>query len=139
MVPFFGVGAAPAIIALWIYAVFPILRNTYSGLRDAAPHVVQAATAIGMTETQVLWHVRLPLAVPVVLAGVRTAGVLTVGTATLAAFVGAGGLGEPIVSGVQAVDPTIILSGAIPAAALALAVDAVLGVLERRLHPRGLG
>ena len=139
MIPFFGIGRWPAIVALWLYALFPILRNTYSGLRDAAPEAVQAATALGMTPVQVLRYVRLPLAAPVIMAGVRTAAVLTVGTATLAAFIGAGGLGEPIVSGVQAVDPTVILSGALPAAGLAIAVDGLLGVVERRLRPPGLG
>lgn len=138
LVPFVGVGAAPAILALWLYALFPILRNTYTGVRDASPSVVAAARAAGMTDAQVLRAVRMPLATPVVLAGVRTAAVLAVGTATLAAFVGAGGLGEPIVSGVQSVDTRMILSGALPAAALALVVDAVLAVLERRLAPRGL-
>jgi osmoprotectant transport system permease protein len=139
MVPLFGIGPLPAIIALWIYAVFPILRNTYSGLRDADPAAVQSGTALGMTPQQVLLQIRLPLAAPIILAGVRTAAVLTVGTATLAAFIGAGGLGEPIVSGVQAVDTTIILSGAIPAALLAILVDVGLGALERRLRPRGVG
>ena len=139
MIPCFGIGAWPAIAALWIYALFPILRNTYTGLRDAAPEAVQAATALGMTPAQVLRYVRLPLAAPVILAGVRTAAVLTVGTATLAAFIGAGGLGEPIVSGVQSVDTTVILSGALPAAALAIGVDALLGAVERRLRPPGLG
>jgi osmoprotectant transport system permease protein len=138
MIPFFGVGARPAIVALWLYAIFPILRNTYTGLRDAAPEVVQAATALGMTPAQVLRRVRLPLAMPVIMAGVRTAGVITVGTATLAAFIGAGGLGEPIVAGVQSVDTTVILSGAVPAALLAIGVDALLGAIERRLRPRGL-
>jgi len=118
--------------------VFPILRNTYTGLRDAAPAAVQAATALGMTPAQVLVQVRLPLAAPILMAGVRTAAVLTVGTATLAAFIGAGGLGEPIVSGVQSVDAALILSGALPAAALAIAVDAILGRVERRLRPRGV-
>ena len=135
MVPLFGVGALPAIIALWIYALFPILRNTYTGVRHADPAAVQAATALGMTPRQVLLQVRLPLAAPVILAGVRTAAVLTVGTATLAAFIGAGGLGELIVSGVQAVDTTLILMGAIPAALLAILVDALLGLLERRVRP----
>lgn len=138
MIPFFGVGEVPAIVALWIYSVFPILRNTYTGLRDAGPEAVQAATALGMTPNQVLRHVRVPLAAPVIMAGIRTAAVITVGTATLAAFIGAGGLGAPIVSGVQSVDATVTLSGAIPAAALAIAVDVVLGWIERRLRPRGL-
>ncbi|MFQ5600880.1 MAG: ABC transporter permease, partial [Candidatus Krumholzibacteriia bacterium] len=138
MVPFFGVGELPAIVALWLYAIFPILRNTYTGLRDAGPDAVQAAVALGMTPAQVLRQVRLPLAAPIIMAGVRTAAVITVGTATLAAFIGAGGLGEPIVSGVQSVDRTVILSGALPAAALAILVDGVLGLMERRLRPRGL-
>lgn len=138
LIPFFGVGVVPAIVALWLYSIFPILRNTYSGLRDASPAAVEAATALGMTPRQVLTRVRLPLAVPTIMAGVRTAAVITVGTATLAAFIGAGGLGVPIIAGVQLVDGRQILSGAIPAALLALLVDALLGVLERRLRPRGL-
>ena len=138
MIPFFGVGELPAIVALWVYSVFPILRNTYSGLRDAGPDAVEAATALGMTPGQVLRSVRLPLAAPFVMAGIRTAAVITVGTATLAAFVGAGGLGAPIVSGVQSVDTTVTLSGALPAALLAIVVDAALGWVERRLRPRGV-
>ncbi|GAF90467.1 unnamed protein product, partial [marine sediment metagenome] len=101
MIPLLGVGTLPAIVALWLYSIFPILRNTYTGVRDAAPDAVEAASALGMTGAQVLNRVRLPLAVPVILAGVRTSAVLTVGTATLAAFIGAGGLGVPIVAGLQ--------------------------------------
>jgi len=138
MIPLLGVGARPAVVALWIYSMFPILRNTYSGVRDAGPDAVGAAAALGMTEGQVLRRVRLPLAVPVILAGIRTAAVITVGTATLAAFIGAGGLGVPIVSGLQMADTKIILSGAVPAALLAVLVDLVLGLVERRLTPRGL-
>lgn len=108
-------------------------RNTYTGVRDASPDAVEAATALGMTPAQVLTRVRLPLAAPVILAGVRTSAVLTVGTATLAAFIGAGGLGEPIVTGLQLADTRRILSGALPAAALAVGVDAALGWLERRI------
>ena len=133
-----GIGRVPAVIALTLYAQLPILRNTYTGLREANPEAVEAAIALGMTETQVLWRVRLPLATPTIMAGVRTAGVITVGTATLAAFIGAGGLGEPIIAGVQLVDTTRILSGAIPAALLALLVDSGLGFLERSLEPAGL-
>jgi osmoprotectant transport system permease protein len=138
MIPLFGVGALPALVALWIYSIFPILRNTYTGLRDASPDVVQSASALGMTDTQVLRNVRLPLAVPVILAGVRTSAVLTVGTATLAAFIGAGGLGVPIVAGLQLADTTRILSGALPAAALALLVDRFLAAVEHVLRPRGV-
>ncbi|RMH05115.1 MAG: ABC transporter permease subunit [Nitrospirae bacterium] len=138
MIPIFGVGALPAILALWMYSLFPIVRNTYSGLRDAAPAAVEAARALGMTEWQLLWWVRFPLAAPVMMAGVRTSAVITVGTATLAAFIGAGGLGVPIVSGLQMANTTIVLSGALPAALLALAVDGILGLVERWIRPPGL-
>ena len=138
MIPLLGVGPVPALVALWIYSIFPILRNTYTGVRDAPPDAVRAASALGMTDAQVLKRVRLPLAVPVILAGVRTSAVLTVGTATLAAFIGAGGLGVPIVAGLQLADTTRILSGALPAAALALIVDRGLAGVERLLRPRGM-
>lgn len=138
MIPLLGVGWLPAVVALWIYSLYPILRNTYSGVRDAGPEAVEAARALGMTETQILRSIRLPLATPVILAGVRTAAVITVGTATLAAFIGAGGLGEPIVTGLQLADVSMILSGAVPAALLALLVDGVLALVERRLRPRGI-
>ena len=138
MIPLLGVGPVPALVALWIYSIFPILRNTYTGVRDAPPDAVEAASALGMTDAQVLKRVRLPLAVPVILAGVRTSAVLTVGTATLAAFIGAGGLGVPIVAGLQLADTTRILSGALPAAALALIVDRGLAGVERLLRPRGM-
>jgi osmoprotectant transport system permease protein len=137
-VPFLGIGTVPAVAALWIYSLFPMVRNTYTGVRDADPRAVEAATALGMTPGQVLRQVRLPLAAPFLMAGVRTAAVLTVGTATLAAFIGAGGLGEPIVTGLQLADATMILSGAVPAAALAFLVDATLGRVERRARPPGL-
>ncbi|MFY9821559.1 MAG: glycine betaine ABC transporter substrate-binding protein [Thermoanaerobaculia bacterium] len=138
MIPFLGVGPVPAIVALWIYSLFPIVRNTYSGVRDADPKAVEAATALGMTPGQILREVRLPLAAPVVMAGLRTAAVLTVGTATLAAFIGAGGLGEPIVTGLQLANSAMILSGAVPAALLALLVDGGLGWIEGALRPAGL-
>jgi osmoprotectant transport system permease protein len=138
MIPFLGVGAAPAIAALWVYSLFPIVRNTYTGVREADPRAVEGATALGMTPRQVLWLVRLPLAAPFLMAGIRTAAVLTVGTATLAAFIGAGGLGEPIVTGLQLASTSMILSGAIPAAALALLVDFLLWTVERTLRPAGV-
>ena len=138
MLPVLGVGVVPAIVALWFYSLFPILRNTFTGVRDAAPGAVEAGTALGMTDFQILRQVRLPLPAPVIMAGVRTAAVITVGTATLAAFIGAGGLGEPIVTGLQLANTRMILSGAIPAATLALVVDGVLGRVERRIEPPGL-
>ena len=138
MVPLLGIGTVPALVALWLYALFPIARGTYSGVRDADPAAVEAAEALGMTAAQRLLRVRLPLAAPVVMAGVRTAAVITVGAATLAAFIGAGGLGEPIVTGLALADPRMVLSGALPAAALALVVDGVLALVERRVAPAHL-
>jgi osmoprotectant transport system permease protein len=131
MIPLFGIGVFPALVALFLYSLYPIIRNTYTGLRDADPGAADAAQALGMTGSQVLLYVRLPLAAPVIMAGIRTAAVIDVGTATLAAFIGAGGLGDPIVSGLALSDTRMILSGAIPAALLALAVDGVLAVTER--------
>ena len=117
MIPLLGIGVLPALVALFLYSLYPILRNTYTGVRDAAPDAVAAGTALGMTPRQVLRHVRLPLAAPVIMAGIRTAAVINVGTATLAAFIGAGGLGDPIAAGLALSDTRMILSGALPAAA----------------------
>ncbi len=137
LIPLLGIGTLPALVALWIYSIFPILRGAYSGLRDADPEAVRAGQALGMTPSQVLRSISLPLSMPAIMAGVRTAAVITVGTATVAAFIGAGGLGEPIISGVQLVDGRRVLLGAIPAAVLALAVDLALGRVEIRLRPPG--
>jgi osmoprotectant transport system permease protein len=138
MIPLLGIGFVPAVVALFLYSLFPIVRNTYTGVRDADPVAVAAAVALGMTPRQALLQVRLPLAAPIILAGVRTAAVINVGTATLAAFIGAGGLGDPIVAGLALSDTRLILSGAMPAAVLALLVDGGLELVERRLTPRGL-
>ena len=138
MVPLLGVGVAPALVALWLYALYPIARGTYTGVRDADPAAVEAAEALGMTPAQRLLRVRLPLAAPVIMAGVRTAAVITVGAATLAAFIGAGGLGEPIVTGLALADTRMVLSGALPAAALALLVDGALALVEWRVSPAHL-
>ena len=138
MVPLLGIGTVPALVALWLYALFPIARGTYTGVRDADAAAVEAAEALGMTPAQRLRHVRLPLAAPVIMAGVRTAAVITVGAATLAAFIGAGGLGEPIVTGLALADTRLVLSGALPAAALALLVDGALALVEWRVGPAHL-
>lgn len=135
MIPLLGIGPVPALVALWLYALYPIARNTYSGVRDADPRAVEAATALGTTAWQRLRLVRLPLAAPVIMAGIRTAAVITVGAATLAAFIGAGGLGEPIVAGLALADTRMVLSGALGAAVLALLVDAVLALVERAVTP----
>jgi len=138
MLPLFGVGVTPALVALWLYALYPIARGTYTGVRDADPEAVEAAEALGATPGQRLLWVRLPLAAPYIMAGVRTSAVITVGAATLAAFIGAGGLGEPIVQGLALADTRLILWGAIPAALLAIGVDGVLWLVERRLRPAHL-
>jgi osmoprotectant transport system permease protein len=134
-IPLLGIGVIPALVALFLYGLYPIVRNTYTGVREVEPSAVEAATALGMTPLQVLRWVRLPLAAPTLMAGIRTAAVIAVGTATLAAFIGAGGLGDPIVAGLALSDTRMILSGAIPAALLALLVDALLAVAQRLLSP----
>ncbi len=136
LLPLLGVGTRPAIAALFLYALYPIVRNTTTGVRDADPAAAASARALGMSRRQVLLHVRLPLASGIILAGIRTAAVICVGTATLAAFIGAGGLGVPIVAGLQLNDPVILLSGALPAALLALAVDALLALVERAVRAK---
>ena len=127
-----GIGMRTAIVALVLYALLPILRNTYVGLTAVDPAILEAAEAMGMSELQILFHVRLPLAASVILAGIRTATVITIGIATIAAAIGAGGLGTFIFRGVAMVSDAVILAGAIPAALLALLADFLLGLLERR-------
>jgi osmoprotectant transport system permease protein len=138
MLPWFGIGVAPAIAALFLYGLLPILRNTVAGLRAVDAHLIEVGRGLGMRARDLLWRVELPLAIPVILAGIRTAAVISVGTATLAAFIGAGGLGDPIVTGLSTTNTDLVLSGALPAAALAMAVDAVLYGVERAATPRGL-
>jgi osmoprotectant transport system permease protein len=133
-IPFIGgIGRRTAIVALVLYALLPILRNTYVGLTGIDPAILEAAEAMGMTNTQILLRVRLPLALNVILAGIRTATVITIGVATIAAAIGAGGLGTFIFRGVAMVNDSVILAGAIPAALLAILADLLLAQLERRL------
>lgn len=131
MIPFLGIGALPAIAALFLYALLPIIRNTYTGIVEVDASVVDAAKGMGMTPQQVLLKVQLPLAMPVILAGVRTATVINVGVATLAAYIGAGGLGEFIFGGIALNNTNMILAGAIPAALLAILFDFLLSILQR--------
>ena len=134
-IPFIGgIGRRTAIFALVLYALLPILRNTYVGLTSIDPAVLQAAEAMGMTNAQILWRVRFPLALTFILAGIRTATIITIGVATIAAAIGAGGLGTFIFRGVAMVSDAVILAGAIPAALLAILADILLGWLERRLE-----
>ncbi|MGA7079327.1 MAG: ABC transporter permease [Terriglobales bacterium] len=125
-----------AILALTLYAFLPIIRNTYTGIRGVDPAVIEAGQGMGLTKVQLLFQVELPLAVSVIVSGVRVAIVISVGLATIAAAIGAGGLGEFIFRGLAMVDNTVILAGAIPAALLALMADFGLGRLERHLQPR---
>jgi osmoprotectant transport system permease protein len=136
-VPWLGENAARlAILALTGYALLPILRNTYAGIRSVDPALIDVAQAMGMTDGQRLWKVELPLGASVILAGVRTATVTCVGVATIAAAIGAGGLGELIFRGVASVDNGLVLAGAVPAALLALVADGVLGWVEKRVEVR---
>ena len=136
-VPFLGDRAARlAIVALTGYALLPILRNTYAGINSIDPALVDVANALGMTGWQRLRKVEIPLAASVILAGLRTATVICVGVATIAAAIGAGGLGELIFRGVASVDNGLVLAGAIPAALLALSADGLLGLAEKRLAVR---
>jgi len=123
-----------AIVALTLYALLPIIRNTYEGLSGVEPSVTQAARGMGMSDREVLWQVELPLAMPFILAGIRVATVISIGTATIAAAIGAGGLGELIFRGLAMVDNRVILAGAVPAALLALAADGAFGMIERMVR-----
>jgi osmoprotectant transport system permease protein len=130
-----GIGKRTAIVALVLYALLPVLRNTLTGILGVDPAVRESAVAMGMTERQVLWEVEIPLASRTILAGIRVATVTTIGTATIAAAIGGGGLGVFIFRGLASVDTAQILTGAIPAACMALAAEGGLGWLERKLSP----
>jgi osmoprotectant transport system permease protein len=132
MIPLLGIGPKPAIVALFLYALLPIIRNTYTGIQEVSSTVIEAATGMGMSPRQILYKVQLPLAMPVMLAGIRTATVINVGVATLAAYIGAGGLGEFIFGGIALNNTAMILAGAIPAALLAIIFDWLLGILQKR-------
>jgi osmoprotectant transport system permease protein len=134
-----GIGARTALTALILYALLPVIRTTAAGLRSIDPAILEAADAMGMTMRQRLWQVELPLALPAIVAGIRVSAVIGVGTVTIAAAIGAGGLGEYIYRGLSMVDATVILAGAIPVAALAMAVDGLLFIAERALSARGRG
>lgn len=134
-IPFIGgIGKRTAIVALVLYALLPILRNTYVGLTSIDPAILESAEAMGMTRGQIMLRVRFPLALSVILAGIRTATVLTIGVATIAAAIGAGGLGSFIFRGVAMVNDALLLAGAVPAALLAILADFLLGLIERRLR-----
>ena len=133
-----GIGARTAMVVLVFYALLPIVRNTYTGITGVDPAIRQAALGMGLTDRQLLMRVELPLALPVIFAGLRVATVVSVGVATIAAYIGAGGLGSLIFRGINMLDNRLILAGAIPAALMALGADWGLGRVERRLTPAGL-
>lgn len=137
-VPFFGISARTAIAALFLYGLLPIVRNTATGLQDIAPSIRESAIALGLTRPAQLFQIYLPIASRTILAGIKTSAVINIGTATLAALIGAGGLGEPIISGLNLNDHRTILQGAIPAAVLALVVQWAFDLLDRFLIPKGL-
>ena len=138
MIPLLGIGTRPAIAALFLYGLLPIVRNTHAGLVGIAPDLRESADALGLPAAFRLFRVELPLASPSILAGVKTSAVIAVGTATLGALVGAGGFGQPILTGIRLADTALLLEGALPAAALALAVEAAFEGVERLVVPRGL-
>ena len=138
MIPIFGIGVKTAIAALFLYSLLPIMRNTYTGIKDVDRATIEAARGVGMTNMQILFKVELPLAIPVIMAGIRTAAVINVGNATLAAFIGAGGLGDFIFLGITRGIDGLILLGAIPATLLAIVLETFFSAVERWTTPEGL-
>ncbi|HJR12746.1 MAG TPA: glycine betaine ABC transporter substrate-binding protein [Rhodanobacteraceae bacterium] len=138
MIPLFGIGAKPAIAALFLYSLLPIVRNTHAGLTGIQPSLLESAAALGLPPRVRLWRVELPLALRSILAGVKIAAVINVGTATLGALIGAGGYGQPILTGIRLDSIPLIMEGAVPAALLALVMQGVFELIERALTPRGL-
>ena len=138
MIPLLGIGGPPAVVALFLYSLLPIIRNTYAGLKDIPSAIVESAQALGLPSRARLRIVELPLATRAILAGIKTSAVINVGTATLSALIGAGGYGQPILTGIRLDDIGLILQGAVPAAALALLVQGLFELIERGLLPKGL-
>ena len=138
MIPFFGVGKVPEIIALFLYSLMPILRNTYVGLTDVNQDTIDSARGLGMTNMQLILKVDIPLAMPVIMAGIRLSAIYVIAWATLASYIGAGGLGDFIFNGLSLYQTDLIFGGTIPVIILALLTDYLLGKLERKLTPKGI-
>lgn len=136
MIPLFGIGKVPAIVALFIYSLLPILRNTFIGISNVDSNIVDSAKGMGMTENQIILQVKLPLAAPVIMSGIRLAGVYVIAWATLASYIGAGGLGDYIFNGLNVYDQEMIIWGTLPVTLLALLADFLLGKLERVVSPQ---
>lgn len=133
-----GIGFVPAICALILYAQLPIVRNTYTAIKNVDPNTVEAALGMGMTRSQILWEIQLPLSLSLIMGGVRTAVVMNIGIAAIAAYIGAGGIGIYITRGISTTYDEMVLAGAIAVSVLAIFADFVLGFLEKALTPRGL-
>ena len=138
MIPFLGIGAAPAIAALFLYSLLPIVRNTYTGLHDIPLEILESADALGLPRNTRLRLIELPLASRSILAGIKTSAVINIGTATLGALIGAGGFGQPILTGIRLDNISLILQGAIPAAVLAIFVQGIFESLDKVIVPKGL-
>jgi osmoprotectant transport system permease protein len=138
MIPFLGIGIVPAVVAVMLYSLLPIIKNTYTGISNINPDMIESAKGIGLTKFQVLWKIQIPMALPVIMAGVRISSVTAVGLVTIAAFIGAGGLGFLVFSGIRTVNNAQILAGAIPACLLALLVDYMAGLVEKLVTPISL-
>ncbi len=138
ILPFLGIGTQPALVVLFVYSLLPILRNTYIGVRSIDPALIDASRGQGMTSWEILYMVELPLSAPLIVAGIRLAAIYLVSWATIAALIGAGGLGDLIFSGIDNYDTNLLLAGAVPTALLALLIGFLLGMVRRLVTPRGL-
>lgn len=138
MLPIFGIGQLPAIVALFLYSLMPILRNTYVGLTGVNPNTVDSAKGVGMTQIQIITKVDIPLAIPVIMSGIRLSAIYVIAWSTLASYIGAGGLGDFIFNGLNLYQPDLIFGGTIPVIILALLTDYLLGRLEKKLTPAGV-
>ncbi|BDU51373.1 ABC transporter permease [Haliovirga abyssi] len=138
IIPFLGIGLVPSVFVLFLYALLPIIKNTYIGITNVEPASVEAGVGMGMTNFQILTIIEIPLALSVIMGGIRVATVINIGTATIAALIGAGGLGTFIFKGISMNSDNMILLGAIPAALLAVVVDFLFGKIEKQLTPKGI-
>lgn len=138
VLPFLGIGLTPSVFVLFLYALLPIIKNTYIGISNVEKSMIEAGKGMGMTNLQILGLVEIPLALPVIMGGIRISTVINIGTATIASLIGAGGLGDFIFKGIAMYNNNYVLAGAIPTALLALLMDALLGYVETMLQPKGL-
>ncbi|AGB20218.1 ABC transporter permease [Thermoanaerobacterium thermosaccharolyticum] len=138
LIPLFGIGSTPAIVMVFLYSLLPIIKNTFTGITNIDSEILEAGRGMGMTNSQLLRLIELPLSLPVIMAGIRIAAVTAVGLMTIAAFIGAGGLGYMIFTGIQMYNTQMVLAGAIPAAILALIIDFIIEKIEIKVTPKGI-